>query len=262
MISLPQGWLEAVLAACREAGEAICAAREAGGYAIERKPDGSMVSAADREASRIVGQQLRALDPALPVVCEDGAQHTAGAPRFWLVDPLDGTHEFLRGGELFTVNVALIENRTPVFGVVHAPLVSATYWGLRGGGAWRNGVPIEARVLDSTPLVLVSPGERATLPGRFVAALGRGFATHRIEALPGALKFCRLAEGAADLYPRWSPSCGWDSAAGQAVLEAAGGAVYDRAWRGYGYEESPGWYNEDFVAVADPRFDWQALLDA
>ena len=262
MSSLPEAWLEAVLAACGEAGKAICTARDAGGYAIERKPDGSMVSAVDREASRIVGQQLRALDPALPVVCEEGAQRSAGAGRFWLVDPLDGTREFLRGGELFTVNVALVENRIPVFGVVHAPLLGATYWGIRGDGAWRNGVPIKARALGGTPLVLVSPGERAALPGPFVAALERGFAAHLIEALPGALKFCRLAEGAADLYPRWSPSCGWDSAAGQAVLEAAGGAVYDRAWRDYAYDESPGWYNEDFVAVADPRFDWQALLDA
>ncbi|MBK6288103.1 MAG: 3'(2'),5'-bisphosphate nucleotidase CysQ [Gammaproteobacteria bacterium] len=258
---LPEGWLEAVLAACSAAGTAICTAREVGGYTIQRKPDGSMVSAADREASRIVGQRLRALDPALPVICEEGAQHAGGATRFWLVDPLDGTREFLRGGELFTVNVALVENREPVFGVVHAPLVGATYWGLRGGGAWRNGVPLAARVIGEAPLVLVSPGERAALPASFVAALERGFAAHRIEALPGALKFCRLAEGEADLYPRWSPSCGWDSAAGQAVLEAAGGAVYDRTWSGYRYDESPGWYNEDFVAVADPRFDWRALLD-
>jgi 3'(2'), 5'-bisphosphate nucleotidase len=251
-----------VLATAREAGIAIQGLRNAG-RGGERKPDGSLVSAADRVASAIIGARLHALDPALPVICEEAVQDTAGAARFWLVDPLDGTREFLRGSNVFSVNIALIDDGIPCFGVIHLPASGLSYWGASGAGAWRDGCAIRPRCLAraGTGLhALVSPGERESARREFAAALARHGGTPRIEAAAGAIKFCWLAEGRGDLYPRRTRTCAWDTAAGQAILEAAGGAVYDSRWQRLRYRQAPGWYNGDFIAVADANADWAGLL--
>jgi 3'(2'), 5'-bisphosphate nucleotidase len=251
-----------VLAAAREAGAAILALRGASPDG-ERKPDGSLVSAADRAASAIIGARLHALDPALPVICEEATQDTAGAARFWLVDPLDGTREFLRGSDVFSVNIALIEDAYPCFGAIHLPASGLSYWGASGAGAWRDGCAIHPRRLGEAGAglhALVSPGERDSRRREFEAALARHGGTPRIEAAAGAIKFCWLAEGRGDLYPRRSRTCAWDTAAGQAIVEAAGGAVYDTHWQRLGYRQAPGWYNGDFIAVADANADWAGLL--
>lgn len=259
-MSLEPDRVEALLGACRGAGELICAqTREASA----RKADGSPVSVADQMASAYLGERLAQIDPGVPVICEEGVQRSHGAATFWLVDPLDGTREFLRGGDRFTVNIARIEDGQAVFGVVHAPARGLSYWGGRGLGAWRNGVAIRARTLASVgaaPRILISPADRQSLESWFGAALEHAFAQPQIEELSGALKFCQLAEGQADLYPRWWPSCGWDSAAGQAVLEAAGGAVYGPGWQALRYRESAGWYNPRFIAVADATADWRGVF--
>ena len=124
-----------MLAAARAAGSAI-RALASDAEAAERKPDGSLVSVADRAASAIIGPRLRSLDPRLPVICEEAMQDTAGAPRFWLVDPLDGTKEFINRNGEFTVNIALIENGSPVLGVVFAPALDRLFAGAVGLGSF------------------------------------------------------------------------------------------------------------------------------
>lgn len=251
-----------MLAAAREAGAAILSLRGASPDG-ERKPDGSLVSAADRAASAIIGARLHALDPALPVICEEATQDTAGAARFWLVDPLDGTREFLRGSDVFSVNIALIEDAYPCFGAIHLPASGLSYWGASGAGAWRDGCAIHPRRLGEAGAglhALVSPGERDSRRRELEVALARHGGTPRIEAAPGAIKFCWLAEGRGDLYPRRTRTCAWDTAAGQAIVEAAGGAVYDTRWQRLRYRQTPGWYNGDFIAVADANADWANLL--
>lgn len=263
MISGSTAWREAVLYACREAGKAILEARSAPlTLGVEHKPDGSPVSVADCAAAVIIREQLLALDADIPVVCEEGEQEPRGCARFWLVDPLDGTREFLRGSDAFTVNVALIDNAQAVFGVVHVPVDAVSYWGALDAGAWRDDEPVRLRAAarsSRVPRVLVSPRELDVARSRFAGLRVAGL-EFQVDALPGALKFCLLASGAADLYPRQSPSCGWDTAAGQAILQAAGGAVYDKQWNALRYRHTQGWYNPDFLAVADADFDWRAVL--
>jgi 3'(2'), 5'-bisphosphate nucleotidase len=255
---LPDAWIEGVRAACLRAAEAILRLREAP-LEVASKDDGSPVSAADRAASRILGEGLRALDPALPVICEEGGHDPGRARRFWLVDPLDGTREFLRGTDRFTVNVALVEDARACFGLILAPVGGACWWGGAGLGAWRDGQPIRTRAMPAEPRILLSPAEPREAP--VLVALRERFPAATCDARAGALKFCELAEGRADLHPRSVPSCGWDSAAGQAIVEGAGGTVLAVGGRVLDYRgDRAGWLNPGFLAVGDARCDVRELM--
>jgi 3'(2'), 5'-bisphosphate nucleotidase len=258
---LPAHWHAEVHAACRAAGDVILQLRAAL-PATERKADGSLVSNADRAASLLIGERLRALDASIPVICEEALHDAAHAVRFWLVDPLDGTREFLRGSDVFTVNIALVEDGSAVFGAVYLPATGRFYCGETGIGAWRDGVALQARRSNSQDVlrVLVSPGQEEAIRQQHGAALQQRYPAMSIDAVAGAVKFCLLAAGEADLYPRYNPSCAWDTAAGQAILEAAGGAVLDCSGAPLRYRQTPGWYNPGFLAVADNSIDWTRLL--
>lgn len=250
---MPARWHSAAVAAARAASAAILELRDAT-LQRQRKPDGSWVSAADHAASRAITQHLAPLDASVPVISEEGEHDPGGATRFWLVDPLDGTREFLRGSEAFSVNIALISDGYPCFGLICLPTSATLYQGAAGFGAWRDREPIRAATArqDAPCRVLVSPGQTGTLHAELAPRLATHGIDTRIVAEPGAVKFCRLAEGDADVYLRRTRTCGWDSAAGQAIVEAAGGAVYDAGWQRLGYAYQPHWYNGDFIAVADP----------
>ncbi len=235
------------------AGEAILAHYRGGGP-VERKTDGSPVTEADRAAERVILAALRALTPDLPVVAEEeaaaGRAPARGGERFWLVDPLDGTREFVRGNDEFTVNIALIRGRDPALGVVHAPALGRTYAGagprtatLRlDGGAAR---PIAARRSPEEGALLVA--SRSHGDAREIEALTGGVAIAGRRTAGSSLKFCLVAAGEADLYPRYGPTNEWDTAAGHAVLAAAGGRVLtaDGAELRYG---KPDFLNPGFVA--------------
>lgn len=242
--------LAVIVALAEEAGALISdiRARGAGG---RLKPDGSPVTDADIAAEHMISARLEAIAPDVPVIAEEaaGAGLPARSPRrFWLVDPLDGTREFVAGGEDFTVNIALIEDGRPTCGVVHAPAHARSWWGAPGEGAWmsdRSGVaPIRVRPVPAAgPLALVS---RSHADAATLARLDRLGVTRR-ETLASSLKFCRIAQGLADLYVRLAPTMEWDSAAGDAVLRAAGGRVEDAAGRPLAYGK-PGFANCGFVA--------------
>ena len=252
-------WVPALRRACQRAGDAILAYRH-GTVDVELKADGSPVSAADMAAARIISAQLRALDPALEVVCEEDPRCPAPEAAFWLVDPLDGTREFLRGSDRFSINIALVSGARAVFGMVYAPVSGRCWWGGAAGGAFLDGRPIRSRRLGSPPRLLVSPNESQTAVDALLPGLCPELTAALVEPMPGAFKFCELAEGRADVYPRSVPSCGWDSAAGQAVLEGAGGAVLDLQGEVLTYAPSRDWRNPAFVAVGDASADWTALL--
>jgi 3'(2'), 5'-bisphosphate nucleotidase len=239
-----------------------CAAAHAAGVAIldiycqdftvRQKADDSPVTRADERAEAIIEERLAAGAPDIPVIAEErcAAQGlpSVAPPRFWLVDPLDGTKEFIRRNGEFTVNIALIEGDRPVLGVVYVPGQGVTYAAAGSAARWRDGEapqPIKARPIPPRGAVVVHSRTHADEQrlSEYVATLPE--AERRLAG--SALKFCLLAAGEADLYPRFGPTAEWDTAAGQAVLEAAGGAVatLDGAPLRYG---KPGFCNPDFIA--------------
>lgn len=218
---------EQVTAIAREAGELIVRVREQG-LRPERKSDNTPVTEADKAADRLIVARLQPLAPTLPIVSEESGYLPDAATlpeRFWLVDPLDGTNGFIRGGKNFTVNIALIEQRRPVFGVIYAPIPQEMYAGGKTFGAYRvkdgKKERIEIRKVPKAPVVLVSShhavDEKETVMRRFPKAM--------VQPLSSSVKFCRVAEGAADVYLRSGETSEWDTAAGQAIVEAAGGKV-------------------------------------
>ena len=228
----------------------------AGAFDVRGKADATPVTEADERAEQCIVPALLALDPAVPVVAEEAAargETPAVGSRFWLVDPLDGTREFVsRNGE-FTVNIALIEDGAPVLGVVHEPVADRLYAGIVGQGAWIEEQgrrrPIACRRDAAEGLVLASSrshGDEAAM----LAWLGSRPVLQRL-VVGSSLKFGLLAAGRADLYPRLGPTMEWDTAAGHAVLRAAGGEVRDLAGAPLRYGK-PGFKNPHFIAQGLP----------
>ena len=222
-------------------------------FAVRTKADASPVTEADERAEAIIVAALAKFAPEIPVVAEEMAARgeAAAADRFWLVDPLDGTREFVaRNGE-FTTNIGLIEGDRPVLGIVHLPVTNVTYAGAGLGTATRQEqdaapVAIAARGVPATAAVVVhsrSHGNNAKL-AEYLASLREP----QTRIAGSAAKFCFVAEGSADLYPRFGPTMEWDTAAGQAVLEAAGGRVV--AFNGMALRYAkPGFRNPEFLAA-------------
>jgi 3'(2'), 5'-bisphosphate nucleotidase len=243
--------LEEVIHMARSAGHAIMAVY-ATDHAVTSKTDKSPVTEADVRAEAIILAALRALTPDVPIVAEEsvaaGEAPSVGAD-FWLVDPLDGTKEFIgRNGE-FTVNIAMVHDGVPVLGVVFAPALGRLFAGAQGSGAFTEDAagrrPIHCRAAPPEGLTVVasrSHGDAAALDaflsGRTVASL---------VSAGSSLKLCLIAAGEADLYPRLGRTMEWDIAAGHAVLLAAGGHVTDIAGRPLVYGK-PGFENPHFVA--------------
>ncbi len=257
--------LDPVLALVRQAGAAIMRVY-AGAAEVEYKKDDSPITAADRAAHAILGPGLAALRPGVPVLSEEAEDAHDYAVRgawreFWLVDPLDGTKEFIgRNGE-FTVNVALIREHRPVLGVVAAPALGLTYYGAEGHGAYRvrdGGVPerISVRKPGAKLTVVGSRSHRGDSLDAVLAKLG----DCELKPMGSALKFCVVAEGSADFYPRLGPTSEWDTAAAQAVLECAGGRVTTTDGRPLRYNERETILNPHFLAVGDPTRDWAGLF--
>ncbi len=233
-------WTEATLASLRgvaeAAGLAILSVYRRADFAVQHKADRSPLTEADLLADRLILARLALIFPGTAVVSEEtpAPPGTDLSKGYFLVDPLDGTQEFIaRNGE-FTVNIAWVDGGRPLAGVVHTPALGETHWGAAGLGAWKadaQGVrAIRCAGDDAGPLrLLASRSHGGAAQEAFIhrlglelGALGRPLRTLHVGS---SLKFCRIAEGAADLYPRLGPTAPWDTAAGQAVLEAAGGVV-------------------------------------
>ena len=250
-LSLP-ALRDALVPVMRAAGDLIEAVRVAG-FEARGKTDLSPVTEADERAEALILAALRDLDPA-PIVAEEA--HAAGhrtipADRFWLIDPLDGTRDFIAGRAAYSVNIALIENAAPVLGLVLSPRDGLLWAGAAGSGAFRQRPgegreAIAVRAAALPPTVVVSHSHLDDDTKRYLATLG----LVDLEPAGSSLKFCRLAEGSADVYPRYGPTMEWDTAAGHAVLLAAGGAMRGPSGRDFAYGK-PGYRNGAFLAVGD-----------
>jgi 3'(2'), 5'-bisphosphate nucleotidase len=228
-LSATAALLEELAQAAAEAGEAILRVRK-GGFEIETKSDRSPVTEADRAAELVILAALARAAPGVPVIAEEevaAGRIPAHGDTYFLVDPLDGTKEFIRGGDDYTVNIGLIEHGVPRLGVVFTPERASIHAGLVGQGAWLEGGGASRRSIATRPcggtltaIASKSHFNQTTADYLEQAAPGCGY-----MAVGSSLKFCVIAEGAADLYPRLSPTSEWDTAAGHAVVLAAGGRV-------------------------------------
>ncbi|MFI4905453.1 MAG: 3'(2'),5'-bisphosphate nucleotidase CysQ [Steroidobacteraceae bacterium] len=258
-------WLPAVMAIADQAGREIMRIYEAG-FSVTLKDDSSPRTEADLAAQRVIDAGLRNLTPQWPMLGEESLPDAFAQRRawqtLWLVDPLDGTREFVKRNGEFSVNIALVEDGEPVLGVVLAPARSVLYAAARGGGAFRRDAdgartPIHVRLPASQPLrVLGSRSYGDALLDRVLQGLGPQV---RIS-LGSALKFGLLAEGGGDLYVRRGPTSEWDTAAGQAVVLEAGGSVVDLSGRPLQYNARQDLTNPSFMAYGDRTRDWVALL--
>ncbi len=262
----PASLLPDVLRLADAAGVAILEVYAAD-HGVEYKADESPLTRADRAAHAILCAGLRELTPEIPVLSEeDDAAHAPAVRRswtdYWLIDPLDGTREFIsRNGE-FTVNIALIRGHRPVLGVVAAPVLGTVYYGAEGMGAFmaRAGEParpIQVRQPAAIPLVIV--GSRSHRGDSLDSVLAR-VGPHELRPMGSSLKFCLVADGIADLYPRLGPTSEWDTAAAQAVVEAAGGAVTTLDGHPLRYNERDTLLNPHFLVCGDPSRDWHQLF--
>jgi len=258
--------LEPVIELVHRAGEAIMAVY-AQDFAVEHKDDRSPLTAADRAAHTLLDDGLVRLAGDYPVLSEESASIDWAIrrewTRYWLVDPLDGTREFVKRNGEFTVNVALIDQHRPVLGVVYAPALHYLAFAAEGLGAFHraaNGQDIGLRTRRrraDQPLQVAA--SRSHLDARTQALLAR-LGSHERIGLGSSLKFCRLAEGHIDLYPRFGPTSEWDTAAAQCVLEQAGGAVIDTRGQPLRYNTKESLLNPDFLALASIELPWQDWL--
>ena len=252
--------LEAVSAIVRRAGEAVMSVYGTD-FLVHGKSDDSPVTEADRRAEAILTDALQRLLTGVPVIAEEvvAAGHEPQlepGERFWLVDPVDGTREFVaRNGE-FTVNVALVEQGQPVLGVVQAPALGLLYGGGPGLGAWcetdrpigaPERQPIACRPVPPNGLTVTASRHHGDGPRQQALLQQLGVVVADTLRVGSSLKFCQIASGRADLYPRLGRTMEWDVAAGQAVLGGAGGRVESLAGEPLRYGK-PGWENPDFVA--------------
>ena len=254
-----------VLQLAQQAGQAILDVynRE---FEVEHKADQSPLTEADLASHHTILAGLALLTPDIPVLSEESAalpyETRRAWQRYWLVDPLDGTREFIKRNGEFTVNIALIEDGRPVLGVVHVPVSGVSYVGQVDEGAYKydeHGIrrPIHVTTARQTPLrVAGSRSHAGDSLVRFLDQVG----DHEIVSMGSSLKLCLVAEGSADIYPRLGPTSEWDTAAAQAVVEAAGGKVTDTDMQPLRYNTKDSLLNPHFLVFGDASIDWSQYL--
>jgi 3'(2'), 5'-bisphosphate nucleotidase len=247
---------EALMPTVARAGAAIMDVYN-GAFAVENKDDNSPLTLADLESQRVIAEGLTQLTPGIPVLSEESAQAPWTERRnwteLWVVDPLDGTREFVKRNGEFTINIALVVDHEPLLGIVCAPAQGLLYWGARGVGAFsqhRGAAQSGIHVAPPHAPVRVA-GSRSHASAETASYLAR-LGPHTLSGIGSSLKFCLIASGEADLYPRFGPTSEWDTAAGQALLEAAGGHVTRPDGHRLRYNCRESLINGDFIAFSHP----------
>jgi 3'(2'), 5'-bisphosphate nucleotidase len=260
--------VEEVLEIARGAARTILTVYDRG-FDTTLKADASPLTAADTASHDFICAALRALTPGMPILSEESAAlpyaERRAWSRYWLVDPLDGTREFIKRNGEFTVNIALIDGGRPMLGVVCTPVGGACHYARSGHGAFRSDAPGSSRTIRT----------RRAQAGRLTAVGSRSHGTPRQDAfftalgpdtqvtsIGSSLKFCLVAEGAADVYPRFGPTSEWDTAAAHCVLAEAGGRVMTLDGAELRYNGKESLLNPEFVAVGDRDFYWQEMIQA
>jgi|TARA_R110000851_G_scaffold86648_3_gene188366 3'(2'), 5'-bisphosphate nucleotidase len=267
-------FLKDVMALAVDAGKSILSFYRSGDpLPVMTKQDRSPVTEADYSAHRVLAAGLPDL-LAVPVLSEESEPPSldvrARWGHYWLVDPLDGTREFLDGNDEFTVNIALVESGMPTLGVIYVPVTGIGYAGGPGLGAFKyknqqwSGIQVRTearrRLLEEPFRLVASRRHGLSEVSRLAERLRYSLSDVVISGVGSSLKFCHVAEGYADLYPRFAPTSEWDTAAGQAILEAAGGCVVGLDFRPLVYNNKSDFLNPFFYGLGDRAFPWQELL--
>ena len=234
-------------------------------FEVNFKHDKSPVTTADLAAHQYISEQLQILTPELPLLSEESVQiefaQRSSWSTYWLIDPLDGTREFIKNNPDFTVNIALIHRKEPVLGVIHLPVENSQYFATQGNGAFkidkgRSHTPISVRQRSINSLRIC--GSRAH-PGKSMKKFLLSVGDHELISRGSSIKSCLVAEGSADIYPRFGPTWEWDTAAAQCIVEQAGGKLVD-------FEQNTLQYNKEsllnpsFIVVGDGTINWQKYL--
>jgi len=235
-------------------------------FSIEQKDDSSPLTKADMASHNTICEQLTKLTPDIPVLSEESSdipyEKRKNWRYYWLVDPLDGTREFIKRNGEFTINIALIEQHRPILGVVHIPVTGATYFATKGNGAFkqlRDGLPNAIKVRKTKMENITVAGSRShgnEKQQAFIDRLGK----IEVIAIGSSMKFCLVAEGKVDIYPRFGSTSEWDTAAAQCIVEEAGGMVTDMSLKTLKYNMKDSLINPDFLVIADRSFDWLPYL--
>lgn len=271
-----------LLSIAEEAGEAILQvydvsdesrSDQAAGknVAFTTKDDDSPVTKADHAAHEVIAAGLRRIAPEIPQLSEEGDipsfEARSAWTQYWLIDPLDGTKEFINRNGEYTVNIALIDNHQPVLGIVYVPVKKVFYYGVKGQGSWKKSsagvTSIAARKIGEGGQVKVVASRRhgAEEVERMISEAEKAFGRVEKVSMGSSLKICMLADGSADWYPRLALTSEWDTAAAQAVLEAAGGVIYDDEFNRLECNRKDSMLNPFFHAVADGNYDWKGLVE-
>ena len=258
--------MEPLVELAREAGRKILDIYNREDLSVKEKEDKSPLTAADMASHHVIVDGLRAMTPAIPVLSEESANlpfsERSAWSLYWLVDPLDGTKEFIKRNGEFTVNIALVEDGIAVLSVVHVPVTDTSYMACKGAGAFkRTGTgerqPIQVRKLAEGPVRVVgSRSHQGDSLKKFLENLG----DHEMVGMGSSLKLCLVAEGAADIYPRLGPTSEWDTAAAQCVVEQAGGLVTDTNMQPLRYNTKDSMLNPFFLVFGDDARNWSQYL--
>jgi 3'(2'), 5'-bisphosphate nucleotidase len=257
--------IDDLLQLARDAGAAILEVYNTD-FDVERKQDDSPLTQADLASHHTIVEALQRLTPDIPVLSEESAsipfETRQSWDRYWLIDPLDGTKEFIKRNGEFTVNIALIEGDRPTLGVVYAPVLDRLYYGSDSEGAWLQEGDAAVKQIQVASqrrhpvLVAGSRSHAGESLQRYLVNLGE----HELVSMGSSLKLCLVAQGEADLYPRLGPTSEWDTAASQAVVEAAGGRVTTLDMQPLRYNTKDSLLNPEFFVFGDDSVDWSAYL--
>jgi len=252
-IQITEELIQEVITIARHAGNAIMEVYQTD-FDIIMKDDHSPVTQADKEANRIIEKGLKSLDFVLPILSEEGRdiayKERQDWKTFWLVDPLDGTKDFIKKNGEFTVNIALIESQIPIFGVVYAPATNLLFWGSLAYGAWKKEVHSPAQTMmvapkyDQTVQIAASRSHPSTKMNTFLSQ----FKKYNLHSIGSSLKMCKVADGSVHLYPRLGRTMEWDTAAAHAVLKSAGGDIINIRTRSSLKYNKKDLLNPEFIA--------------
>ena len=241
-------------------------------FAVDSKKDHSPITAADMAAHKVIYENIRKLTPNIPILSEE-SDAISYAERsnwtcYWLVDPLDGTREFIKRNDEFTVNIALIENHQAIIGLIYIPVTGICYYATNSLGAYKisangNRQKIKTKKSSADHIVIASSRSHEKMRQKLlIKLLNATKISTEIITMGSSLKFCLIAEGKADIYVRFGPTSEWDTAAAQCIVEVAGGQVTDMQSKQLRYNTKNSLINPDFLAIADKSFCWDQILTA